>query len=101
MISIKPGVKLDERMAMPLATLIVHECFQDYGCNLVITSGIEGSHGENSLHYKGLALDYRTRDIPVGFHKGLIAKVRWALGDQFDVVAEPTHLHVEFDPKRG
>jgi hypothetical protein len=103
-ISVKEGVKLSKlQPQMALATAIAHECFTDYGCNLTITSGEEwvSQRLTDSLHYEGLALDYRTRDIPVGFHEALIAKIRWALGDQFDVVPKPNHLHVEFDPKRG
>lgn len=33
-----------------------------FGKDLVITSGKEGKHVQNSFHYRGLALDVRTMD---------------------------------------
>jgi len=69
-----------------------------------ITSVCDGTHSENSLHYRGLAFDMRTwRDQTGGQwtrnQKGLFANAlrRW-LGPEWDVVVEATHIHVEFDP---
>lgn len=68
-----------------------------YAC--VITSGSDGKHGPNSLHYKGKALDLRTNTILPALLPTLVKELRWALGEQFDVVLESDHIHVEFDPK--
>lgn len=68
-----------------------------YAC--VITSGSDGVHGPNSLHYKGKALDLRINTIPSEKLQIVLKELKWALGPQFDVVLERDHIHVEFDPK--
>ena len=68
-----------------------------YAC--VITSGSDGKHGPNSLHYKGKALDLRINTIPQELLPTVHKELKWALGPQFDLVLEPDHFHVEFDPK--
>ena len=100
MISMKPGVDLSLlQPQMALATGILAIVYENYFCNLIITSGCEGTHSEGSLHYVGKALDYRTRNIPPGQLDFLVEEAKAALGPQFDVVEESDHLHVEFDPK--
>lgn len=64
----------------------------------VITSGSDGKHSEHSLHHKGRALDFRTRNIPSTLRKTVEQEIGQALGDNYDVVLESTHLHVEYDP---
>ena len=74
--------------------------FNQYGLDTIITSGREGRHGAHSHHYRGRALDFRTFHIPLESTKlKLTSEVQAALGDDFDVVLEETHLHVEYDPK--
>ena len=73
------------------------------GQALVITSANDGTHMQNSLHYQGLALDFRTKDVLLDKQR-LLEDVRAALGRQFDVIFEDPggpneHMHVEFDPK--
>jgi len=69
-----------------------------------ITSGTDGHHGEDSLHYKGRAFDLRTWDRR-GAQLGertktiLVRCLKAKLGLGFDVVSERTHIHVEYDPK--
>jgi hypothetical protein len=84
---------------MALAAQIVDGVFADFDAVCTITAGEDGKHKHNSLHYKGLALDFRTRHVPPGLRPALAEAVRLALGPQFDVVLHSTHLHVEFDPK--
>ena len=70
----------------------------DLGETFMITSCVDGTHGHNSLHYSGLAFDLRTRDLATD--PGLVVqRLREALGAEFDVVLEPTHIHVEFQPE--
>ena len=65
----------------------------------VITSASDGTHMANSLHYKGLALDLRTRDMDPVTRMEIVHDLKARLGAQFDVVIESDHLHVEFQPK--
>lgn len=87
---------------MVLATLIIASHFQQYTGILTITSGFEGTHSGKSLHYRGFALDYRTRHINPKLMRELAAQIEVALAHQFDVILKETsgqkHLHVEYDP---
>ena len=82
---------------MAIAYTIACRCYGQYDC--VITSASDGKHGPNSLHYKGQALDLRTRHINGQGLQLVVDKLKEALGSQFDVVLESDHIHVEFDPK--
>ncbi len=53
-----------------------------------------------SLHYAGAAIDIRTRDIPLADVQKLIARIKACLGEDFDVVLETDHLHLEYQPKQ-
>jgi len=73
------------------------------GQSLTITSANDGTHMPGSLHYQGLALDFRTKDVTLDKQR-LFEEVKAALGRQFDVIFEDQggpneHMHVEFDPK--
>lgn len=103
---IKAGVRLGGLVPqMVLAYVIVKEVFADYGCPCVITSANDGKHSVASWHYRGRALDFRTRFAQLdGKEAELAVAVRDALGPDFDVVMEAVgttneHLHVEYDPK--
>jgi hypothetical protein len=64
--------------------------------HLVITSGNDAEHMEGSLHYKNRAIDLRIWGL-VAPHVAA-QELRECLGDDFDVVCEKTHVHVEWDP---
>lgn len=77
--------------------------YSEYGVPAVITSGLDGHHSSKSLHYVGLALDWRTRHLPGGYLGPAAHAVREqiaaVLGDDYDVVLEKDHIHVEYDPE--
>ena len=100
MIELKTGVRLDNLFPQMLVALaVVQDVFAESGYEITITSGSEGQHSRTSLHYLGAALDFRTRDINVEDRGALARSIRIALGENFDVVLENTHLHVEYQPK--
>ena len=82
---------------MAIAYTIACRCYGQYDC--VITSASDGKHGLNSLHYKGQALDLRTRHINGQGLQAIYNKLKESLGEQFDVVLEADHIHIEFDVK--
>ena len=82
---------------MALAYTIACKCYGQYDC--VITSANDSKHGPNSLHYKGQALDLRTRHLNGQGLQSVYHKLKESLGDQFDVVLEADHIHIEFDVK--
>jgi hypothetical protein len=65
----------------------------------VITSGREGNHSENSLHYVGAAIDLRVWYMTPSERREYREVLAEVLGDDFDVVLETNHVHVEYDPK--
>jgi hypothetical protein len=98
---IKPGVDLRGLAPqMAIAYCIALDVYREkVGAHCVITSGSDGKHGPNSLHYSGKALDLRTNSLrPEQVHPVYVS-LKTALGTQFDVVLEDDHIHVEFDPK--
>jgi hypothetical protein len=101
---IKTGVDLRGlQPQMAIAYVIVKDIYKRKGYECVITSGNDSKHGPNSLHYQGKALDIRTRTILpqdlTGHTSSIHAEMKIALGEQFDVVLEKDHFHIEFDPK--
>lgn len=74
--------------------------FGRYGITPVITSGTDGQHASGSLHYSGDALDLRRWDADAkGVTNSVVSELIWYLGDDYDVILERDHIHVEFDPK--
>ena len=97
---IKSGVSLAGiRPEMVVGLMIIKEIFDERLFPMTITSVTDSKHGFGSLHYVGQAVDIRTRHIPNDQITLLANLCREALGKQFDVVKEATHLHVEFQPK--
>ncbi len=96
----KEGISLRHlQPQMVLASDVVATVYEQNGYACVITSGDEGVHAKYSLHYSGNALDYRTKHILESARAALASEIQEALGTQFNVILESTHLHVEFDPK--
>ncbi len=82
-----------------LAIQEAREIYAEFRYFLTITSVRDGKHSKNSKHYEGLAVDLRTKHMNARDKKLIVTKLTKALGKQYDVVLEKTHLHVEFDPK--
>lgn len=96
----KKGVKIaGVKPEMAFAQAEIREVCAELRIPFVITSCREGKHGQRSLHYSGYAIDVRTNTLPEVMHRVFRDKVAARLTDEFDVVLEKTHLHVEFDPK--
>ena len=76
---------------------MIRRVFQAHGLDLRLTSGSEGKHRTKSLHFVGLAADI---GLP-GHPEAVLPELRERLGEDYDVVAEGNHWHIEFQPKRG
>ena len=75
------------------------------GYELIITSGRDGEHKLYSLHYVGNAADIRTwtsansgRQITGTRRETILRMARLIAGDEFDVVNEGHHFHLEWQP---
>ena len=101
MIAFKQGVRFANlQPQLVLGLLVIHSIWERYACGtLTITSGSDGVHKANSRHYSGNACDLRSRNLSPTDITHLVNKFKEALGSDFDIVIEPTHIHVEYDPK--
>ena len=76
------------------------------GLQPIFTGGQEEGHSEKSLHY-GIPGDTRCRALDIrisGFNPTQLKMIVGALQArlpalEFDVVLEPDHIHLEYDPK--
>jgi predicted RNA polymerase sigma factor len=59
----------------------------------------EGKHMKGSLHYKGLAVDFRRRFLTKEQVPLIAGQMAAILGADYDVVVKKDHIHVEYDPK--
>jgi len=101
MLTLKPDVRITGlRPEIILAIVVAERAYAEIGCELTLTSGIEGAHGRGSLHFAGCAVDLRTQNVPAGKLQPLVDKIRTALGADFDVVLETNHCHIEWQPKQ-
>ncbi len=69
---------------------------------LTVTSLLDGVHSTKSLHYRGYAIDLRTKGT--GLAERLFQELQRALPSDYDVVLEDKdgeneHIHIEWDPK--
>jgi len=69
---------------------------------LMVTSAKDGTHtATNSLHYQGLAADFRSNGMPATTKKQILGEFRRVLGKDYDVLLHGPveHFHIEYDPK--
>lgn len=66
---------------------------------VTVTSLLDGHHKRGSKHYTGEAADLRIRYWTQPQRDLAVKYLVQALGNDFDVVLEPTHIHIEWDPK--
>tara|TARA_R110000823_G_scaffold210943_3_gene341310 strand:+ start:3583 stop:3894 length:312 start_codon:yes stop_codon:yes gene_type:complete len=97
----KYGVKIKGiKPEMVLGLLIAEGYFDSMGISeMVVTSATDGKHGVGSLHYVGYAADVRTWAIQDGDLIDFTTGLSEELGEEFDVVLEKDHIHIEFQPK--
>jgi hypothetical protein len=85
------------RPEMVLALRVIETVYEDLGAELTVTSITDGKHMDGSRHYEGRAADLRSFNVPASKLDFLIARMKEALGPEFDVVKEGDHVHVEHD----
>lgn len=105
-VKFKSGVSLNLQPEMSRALPLIEAAHADalLTRGAIITSGDDGIHSQGSLHYVGLALDLRTNDLTNVEVSRLAVALRKRLNGSaqvnrpYQVVIEPTHIHVEYDP---
>jgi hypothetical protein len=108
MISLKPDVDIrGMQPEMIVGLMVIAPIINRHGAECVVTACKDGKHKEGSLHYKGLALDIRSKTLIPKDLPSIVQELKLSLGPQFDVVLEGAntpgasaqHIHVEYDPK--
>ena len=96
--TVNPNFEEPIRRIKPIVDRLSLEIF---GREAIVTSGNDGHHMPNSLHYKGLAMDLRTKDQTHEKITAFATRLQMEIGDDYDVIIEdnPPHIHVEYDPK--
>ncbi|MCW4026131.1 MAG: hypothetical protein NWE76_01440 [Candidatus Bathyarchaeota archaeon] len=67
-----------------------------------ITSANDSEHMTGSLHYANRAFDIRIRNIVGNVQDEArlwVERMQVELGDDYDVLLETDHIHVEYDPE--
>lgn len=106
MIELKPGVRLHGIVPqLVLAVSVAEGIWMAAGApTLVVTAGIEGAHMVASDHYRGEALDFRTKNLPPNSADTVRQALQAALGEDFVVLLElkgepAEHIHCSWRPK--
>ncbi len=106
MLAIKAGAKLAGlKTEILVGLLIVEKVIESYGFDTTITEGTGGEHMPNSLHYVGLAVDIRSKNLNLPLTKAsVIAEAKLSLGDEYGFILENEglpneHYHLQFKPK--
>ena len=95
---IKDGVVMTGlQLPMRLVLIAANQIWKELGYELVVTEGTGGEHSAGSLHYYGYALDLRSRMFSDKIKKEAVAKLKSALGTDYNVVSHSTHIHAEYD----
>ena len=97
---VKEGVvirEINEPMLKLLNALL--DAGSSWSYSPTLTSATDGKHKAGSLHYKSLAWDVRTSDLPKERWEEYTELVKSFLTAEYDVILEKDHIHVEFDPK--
>lgn len=104
MVAIKEGVSISGlKPEILLAVVAAISVYQVYNLTVTITACKDGKHMDGSKHYIGQAVDLRlpswyglSAEADKVVHKLLKAN----LGNEYDVVLEGNHIHVEYDPPK-
>ncbi len=97
---LKSGVRaFGLRPELLLGIIVAQGVWAEHGKILTVTSCTDGKHKAGSLHYKGLAVDFRSNDVGEQEQANLLTALKSRLGSDWDVLLEGDHYHIEFDPK--
>ncbi len=81
------------------ANTIANDVYRQFGYNMTKTSVDDSKHGPTTLHGKGLAFDIRTKDLKPGDGQKITQEIISCLTQDFDVIFEGDHIHIEYDKK--
>lgn len=81
------------------ALMVAQAVYAELGsAEFVVTECTGGVHRDGSLHNTGEAVDIRSRTFTHEEKQEAVRLIQHRLRDQYDVVLETTHIHIEHDP---
>jgi hypothetical protein len=81
-----------------LIIIVADGCFRLSGEDCIVTSVTDGKHSSGSRHYSGNAVDFRLPSYATSA-LAIVNRMRSCFDEDYDVVIESDHIHVEYDPK--
>jgi phospholipase C len=97
---LKPGVKIANlKPQLLIAIIIADNVYSAHKQELVITSVDDSKHGSTTLHGSGNAFDCRTSYFTKAEQMTVHSEIKNKCGDNFDVILELDHIHIEHDPR--
>jgi len=101
--NLKDGVNFNGIRAPILRALATIEPIMEATGEFTVTAALDGKHMEGSLHYKGLAVDVRSHQVPAAKRIFVLDQLKRAIGSDYDVILESAgtpneHFHLEYDP---
>lgn len=98
--TLKAGVRITGvKPETVLALIVCDGVYRSLGYEMVVTSVCEGKHSRGSIHFVGMAFDLRISNLRQESVPMIVSRMKDQLGQDFDVVLESDHVHVEFEPK--
>lgn len=79
-----------------IGLMIADSVFTSFDQRMVVTSVTDGQHMKDSLHYEGLAADIRLPQMEL--RRAIFNTLSDFLGNDWDLIQEPDHIHIEYDP---
>jgi hypothetical protein len=99
----KSGVKfLGVHPQIFVAIYVADEVYKNVtNKEVTVTSCNDSLHSRTSLHYTGYAVDLRINDVAEDLWETLRTEIAKRLTDEYDVLLESNHIHIEYQPKGG
>ncbi len=99
---LKKGVKVQGiRPELLIAIMVADGVYTSIGQELVITSLVDGTHSQTSLHYTGCGVDFRTRYFTKEEAEKARNDIAGRLTSDYDVILEEDHIHCEYQPRKS
>ena len=94
---IKQGVILHPlHPAMRRVLMVANEVWNEHGQELVVTSGLDGTHSAGSAHYYGCAVDLRTWYFTDADKASVMHELAKRLPTIYYIALEKTHIHIHY-----
>lgn len=92
---------MPDKVEMRDALIAAEELWKKHGQELVVTSGMDGTHSAYSWHYYGYAVDFRSSYFMPPEAEQVAKQLQAALGTKYWVKFEKDHIHCQWQFEKG